>query len=166
MNRTRSCTGLAALIALVAPSCNAPAPDTPGGSAAASAPARAAAPDLAAAVIGSWVATDGSGVFLQFGRDGTFQVNTQGLNFNDPGHYQFTDRRTVKVTGKNYVLTYNTRPIPMSFTVSVEEGDRVLVVAPTATRPMQMQFSLAGNYRLHVFPPEKNPTRYTRATSN
>jgi hypothetical protein len=50
----------------------------------------------------------------------------------------------------------------MSFTVKLENGGRDLELAPTETRPYQMQYQLFGNGKFHVVPPEKQPARYTR----
>jgi hypothetical protein len=115
-------------------------------------------------IVGRWEAEDGSGVLLEFRPEGQFQLSTQGHAFMEPGDYTFVDDRTIEVRGKSYVITYNTepRPIPQSFHFAFENDGRNLVLSPTKTRPLQMQFTVAGNYKLHVFPPDKGPVRYRR----
>ncbi len=114
-------------------------------------------------IVGRWTATDDSGVMLDFDRAGKLTLRTQGKALDDRGDYKFVDARRVEVTGKNFLITYNTKPLPMAFTADFDDDGRGITITPTAERASMMQFQLFGNGKFHTFPPEKKPERYTRA---
>ena len=125
-------------------------------------PKAALAPDAKSRIVGDWEATDGSGVILHFDGRGRLGIEVQGKTLADKGEYRFVDARKVEVVGDNFLVTINGRPLPMAFTVDFENDGKEIVLRPGPDRELMMQFSLFGNGKFHVFPPEKDLARYLK----